>query len=207
MVDFSEQCSHTPTAIDYRLSPQYVFPCALQDMISAYLYLIDPPKGQRKYLPSQVVLVGDSAGGNLALATLLWLRDSNWPMPSGIILMSPWMDLSHSTPSFSLNTPFDYLPDKSIDPKYIHDSRKHYCLTDNSFLHYPLVSPMYADEVEEKPLPPILIHIGDAEKLRDETLVFFSRFSSTRIQVEMYQDMIHVFQLARSCFVFEFVQS
>lgn len=62
-------------------------------MLSAYMFLIDPPEGHPKYLPEQIVFSGDSAGGNLALSTALWLRDSNgkYPMPGGLALLSPWV--------------------------------------------------------------------------------------------------------------------
>ena len=187
--------THPCLAIDYRLAPQHIFPAALQDMLSAYLFLIDPPPSFKKYDPSQITICGDSAGGNLALVTALWLRDSEYPLPGNMVLLSPWMDLTHSNPSFKLNHPYDYLPDQSVDSKYIHASRTHYCISDNSFLKHPLVSPLFADPIGKRSLPKTLIQIGDAEKLRDEALVFFEKFKSSEIQLEMYEDMIHVFHL------------
>jgi acetyl esterase/lipase len=188
-----------------------VYPAALQDMISAYLYLIDPPsnKTQKKILPSQIIFMGDSAGGNLALCTLLWLREqSKWPLPGGLVLLSPWMDASHFCPSFTLNAAFDYLPSESRDPQYIHEARNHYFIPHNSLVKHRLVSPLFSDiqllqntkKKEEKNLhtkdwPATLIQLGDAEKLRDESLVFYSKFKDLPLQVELYQDMIHVFQL------------
>ncbi|KAJ3031475.1 UNVERIFIED_CONTAM: hypothetical protein HDU68_003806 [Siphonaria sp. JEL0065] len=85
-------------AIDYRLSPEYVFPLALHDAISAYAFLTTNRPS------SKVIIAGDSAGGGLALALALWLRDSGaqhgLSLPAGVALMSPWLDLSHSLPSF-----------------------------------------------------------------------------------------------------------
>ena len=63
-------------SVEYRLAPQHQFPAALQDMLSGYLYLIDPPQGQRKYDPSQVVFAGDSAGGNLSVSAVYWLKQN-----------------------------------------------------------------------------------------------------------------------------------
>lgn len=60
-------------------------------MLSAYLYLIDPPPGQPRFLPEQVMFGGDSAGGNLAVSALLWLRKEKYPLPAGLALMSPWV--------------------------------------------------------------------------------------------------------------------
>ena len=79
--------------IDYRLAPQSQYPAQLHDMLSAYMYLIDPPKGQLRYRPDQVVFSGDSAGGNVSVAACLWLRDSKkgYPQPAGMVLSSPWV--------------------------------------------------------------------------------------------------------------------
>lgn len=108
-------------AIYYRRAPEYTFPCALHDAISAYMYLIDPPAGSgaKKYNPSQIALAGDSAGGNMALALSLWLKRNGYPLPGAAALFSPWLDLTHSTPSYSLNGKYDYLPSEVADPKWL----------------------------------------------------------------------------------------
>ncbi|KAI0827909.1 alpha/beta-hydrolase [Trametes gibbosa] len=99
-------------AINYRLAPQYPFPCAPQDFLAAYLYLIRPPPGalHTPVLPSNIVLAGDSAGGGLCIALLQVIRDSGLPAPSGAVLISPWCDLTHSFPSIHLNTATDIIP-------------------------------------------------------------------------------------------------
>lgn len=99
-------------AINYRLAPQYPFPCALQDALAAYFYLIDPPPGSdhRPVNPAQLVVGGDSAGGGLALALLQVLRDVELPMPAGGVLISPWCDMTHSFPSIHTNTETDIMP-------------------------------------------------------------------------------------------------
>ncbi|KAJ3116570.1 hypothetical protein HDU96_009359 [Phlyctochytrium bullatum] len=189
--------------VDYRLAPEHVFPLALHDAISAYFYLIDPPKldgngpQPKKYKPSEVVIMGDSAGGGLSMATLLWLRDHLDPamMPAGGALMSPWLDLTHSMPSFKLNT-FDYLPEGSNDPLYINENRRNYYVADNSFLTNPYVSPVFAKEDTSRPLPPLYIQCGGVERLRDEILHFYSNvFTTSKIRLEIYDDMCHVFQM------------
>ncbi|KAF9268529.1 alpha/beta-hydrolase [Marasmius fiardii PR-910] len=99
-------------AINYRLAPQYPFPCALQDLIAAYLYLIRPPP-EAKHTPVQpghIIIAGDSAGGGLSLALLQVIRDSGLPMPAGGVLVSPWCDLTHSFPSIHTNTDTDVIP-------------------------------------------------------------------------------------------------
>ena len=88
----------------YRLAPQFPFPCGLQDCVAAYLYLLT------KQDPSQIVLAGDSAGGGMVLSLLCVLRDQGIPLPAGGILISPWVDLTHSFPSVGDPAPMDYIP-------------------------------------------------------------------------------------------------
>ncbi|KAK0462404.1 Alpha/Beta hydrolase protein [Desarmillaria tabescens] len=98
--------------INYRLAPQYPFPCAIQDALAAYLYLIKPPPEakHRAIKPSHILFSGDSAGGGLSLALLQVIRDSGLPLPAGAVLVSPWCDLNHSFPSVTINTDTDILP-------------------------------------------------------------------------------------------------
>ncbi|KAI0776295.1 alpha/beta-hydrolase [Trametes elegans] len=98
--------------INYRLAPQYPFPCAIQDFLAAYLYLIRPPPGalHTPVSPTNIVLAGDSAGGGLCIALLQVIRDSGLPAPSGAVLISPWCDLTHSFPSIHMNTATDIIP-------------------------------------------------------------------------------------------------
>ncbi|KIL68736.1 hypothetical protein M378DRAFT_70444 [Amanita muscaria Koide BX008] len=109
---FARKINGRVFAIDYRLAPQYPFPCAIHDLLAAYLYLIDPPEGadHRPVNPGHIVIAGDSAGGGLALALLQVLRDSCLPMPAGGVLISPWCDLTHSFPSIHTNTETDVMP-------------------------------------------------------------------------------------------------
>ncbi|GAA5946989.1 hypothetical protein JCM3765_002103 [Sporobolomyces pararoseus] len=99
-------------SVKYRLAPQFPFPCALQDALSAYLYLIRPPPGakHRPVDPAKIVIAGDSAGGGLSLALLCMIRDAGLPAPAGGILLSPWCDLTHSFPSILQNTETDIPP-------------------------------------------------------------------------------------------------
>ncbi|KIR53946.1 esterase/lipase [Cryptococcus gattii Ru294] len=94
-------------AVNYRKAPQYPFPCAIQDCLAAYLYLVKPPPGapHRPVDPKSIVLAGDSAGGGLCLALLQILRDTpGLELPAGAALLSPWSDLTHSFPSILQNT-------------------------------------------------------------------------------------------------------
>lgn len=103
-------------AVNYRKAPQFPFPCALQDCLAAYLFLVNPPEGAKHppIDPSRIVIAGDSAGGGLSLALLQLLRDCGLPKPAGGVLISPWVDLTHSFPSILRNTKTDYIPPYSF---------------------------------------------------------------------------------------------
>lgn len=77
-------------AINYRLAPETRFPGQLHDAVSAYMRLII----DLQIPPENIVFAGDSAGAGLAVATMMYLRDEGYPLPSGAILMSPWVDLT-----------------------------------------------------------------------------------------------------------------
>ncbi|KXG49519.1 Alpha/beta hydrolase fold-3 [Penicillium griseofulvum] len=91
-------------APEYRLSPQFPFPCGLHDCMAAYLWLL------KSHEPKEIILAGDSAGGGMALSMLVIMRDQGIPLPAGAILISPWVDLTHSFPSIVEDNPGDYIP-------------------------------------------------------------------------------------------------
>lgn len=95
----------------YRLAPQFPFPCGLQDCLAAYLYLITHQK------PSTVILAGDSAGAGMVLTMMVILRDRGLPLPAGAVLISPWVDLTHSFPSVAGDCPLDYIPPSGFHHK------------------------------------------------------------------------------------------
>ncbi|KAF2269654.1 alpha/beta-hydrolase [Lojkania enalia] len=89
----------------YRLAPQFPFPCGLHDCLAAYLYLLE-----QEHDPSTIILGGDSAGGGMVLSMLVIIRDQGIPLPAGAILISPWVDLTHSFPSLGGDGKMDYIP-------------------------------------------------------------------------------------------------
>ncbi|KAK8233497.1 acetyl-hydrolase [Phyllosticta capitalensis] len=95
----------------YRLSPQFPFPCGLHDAIAAYLYLLED------HDPSTILVAGDSAGGGMAVSLLVTLRDQGIPLPAGGILLSPWVDLTHSFPSLLGDGKLDYIPSHGFSHK------------------------------------------------------------------------------------------
>jgi acetyl esterase/lipase len=177
--------------VNYRLAPQNPYPCGLIDTVSGFLYLI------QKFQPSKIVLVGDSAGGGMTLAVCQVLRDMVKPLPQGAVLLSPWVDLTHSCPSFHEHHDSDYLPqmkDKRIG------TRLHY-YTENRYLTEPYVSPLFATNLND--LPPLLIQVGSCEKLFDEVVEFCQKaqnaHSPPAIVLEVFEDHVHVFQALMFC--------
>ncbi|PKY26333.1 alpha/beta-hydrolase [Rhizophagus irregularis] len=100
--------------INYRLAPQNQFPAALHDALAAYLYLLNPPKdaGFEPLNPKNIVFAGDSAGGGLSLALGLAIRDAGLSSSAGIIGLSPWVDLTVSTPSIINDDCADFVPNQ-----------------------------------------------------------------------------------------------
>jgi acetyl esterase/lipase len=88
----------------YRLAPQFPFPCGLLDCLAAYLYLLTV------HAPTEIILSGDSAGGGMVTSMLVVLRDRKLPLPTGAVLISPWVDLTHSFPSLAGDSHLDYIP-------------------------------------------------------------------------------------------------
>ncbi|KAF0455197.1 alpha/beta-hydrolase [Gigaspora margarita] len=188
---------------NYRLAPQNQFPASLCDTVAAYLYLIDPESdaGFKPINPKKIVIVGESAGGGLALATLLFLRDAGLPLPGGAILLSPWVDLTHSMPSFwdteiinadLISDTFSIRPSSSLADEFIANAK---ALSDKiaqktpaiighpSFTEVPrfqfyctneaLAIPYISPMLAESlgNLPPILCQVGEFERLRDEAIL------------------------------------
>jgi acetyl esterase/lipase len=168
-------------ALDYRLAPEHVFPSALEDAWAAYWWLL-----QQAIPPNRILFAGDSAGGGLALALLLALRDAGAPLPAGAICFSPWVDLALTGASLHKNGATDYLNAqvlRATAEMYLggHDPRD------------PLVSPLYADL---HGLPPLLIQVGSAELLYDDgrRLAQRARRAGVDVHFEAYTGMVHVWQ-------------
>ncbi|KAI8614395.1 alpha/beta hydrolase fold-domain-containing protein [Chytriomyces sp. MP71] len=200
---FSEHTGCRVLSVGYRLAPENPFPLPLHDAISAYASLVDPPEGSGmpKFKPEQIILAGDSAGGGLATALALWIRDNGlargWKQPAGIVAFAPWLDLTHSQPSFHLNT-LDYIPPHVADASYITKGRSHYYTKHDSENMHPYVSPLFASDNawdRNSRLPPTLIQLGSMERLRDEGLMFAAAsFRHSPMRVELYENMVHIFQ-------------
>jgi epsilon-lactone hydrolase len=171
-------------AINYRLAPEHRFPAPIEDTLAAYHWM------QHQGLkPDDIVVVGDSAGGNLALAAMLSLRQRGLPLPVAAALMSPWTDLTASGASYVSRAEADPIHQR----KMVLALAKSY-LGEDGDPRDPLASPLFADLAG---LPPLLIQVGDRETVRDDSIRFAERARTAGVEVELqsWDGMIHVFQM------------
>lgn len=169
---------------DYRLAPEHRFPAGLEDCVRAHEWMLaHGPAGET---PAKATFIaGDSAGGNLTLATLLALRDRKKTMPLGGIPLSPVTDLTLT--SESLKTVNDPILSAKTMPRF----RDLYL--DKADPKNPLASPVFGDY---RGLPPLLIQVGEHEMLRDDSVRAAKKARADGIQVklEVWPGMFHVFQ-------------
>lgn len=156
--------------IDYRLAPEHPYPAAIEDALATYRALLDSG-----IAPADLVVGGESAGGNLAAALLLKLKDENLPQPAGLYLLSPWLDMTTTAES--------YEKVGARDPMI---SREGIVGVATAYLgnqpDTPLASPVRADV---SGLPPMLIQVGSEEVLLSDSTTFANNAAMTGIDVSL----------------------
>ncbi|TFG16334.1 MAG: alpha/beta hydrolase [Promethearchaeota archaeon] len=181
-VALAEELQLKLLSIDYRLAPENKFPTHLNDCVYAYKWLLSEGIN-----PQNILIAGDSAGGNLTLTTLLKLKEDHIPLPRGAICLSPVTDLSFTDETFYMNAKTDpVLADKGIfwwTDAYIGDNNP----------RSPLLSPLFGDL---KGLPPLLIQTSKCEMLYGdaERFVVAAKSAGVIIKFQAWDDMLHVFQ-------------
>ncbi|HXG27947.1 MAG TPA: alpha/beta hydrolase [Nevskiales bacterium] len=175
-------CGATAYVPDYRLAPEHPHPAALEDALACYRALL-----AQGVNPAQLVLGGDSAGGGLALATAVAIRDAQLPLPAALVLISPWTDLTLSGDSARTHTRRDPMLSSAIGAlwsrlylgKYPPD--------------HPACSPLFASLTG---LPPMLIQVGSEEILLSDSLRLAQRAQAAGVTVRLsrYAGMWHDFQ-------------
>ncbi len=172
--------------LDYRLAPEHQFPAAVDDALAAYKFLLE--QGHR---PGRIAIAGDSAGGGLTIATLVAARDAGVALPAAAVCLSPWVDLEGTGESMKTRL--------HVDPVASPDGLR---LLTQAYLgsksvRTPLAAPLYADL---KGLPPLYIQVGDHETLLDDStrLAEKARAAKVQVKLEIWPEMIHVWQLFAS---------
>ncbi len=166
----------------YRLAPEHPFPAQLEDALAIYRYVL-----QQGVRPEHVVIGGESAGGGLTLSTALALRDHGEPLPAALVVISPWVDLEGRGDSFDVNRPYDFVTRYGL-----RQYAKRFVSDEN--LRNPLAAPIHA---HLEGLPPLLIHVGEAEGLLDDALSLHQRALQAGLDVTLqaFPDMIHAFHV------------
>ena len=171
-------------SFDYRLAPEHPYPAAIEDAMQVWNYLMLLGYGAR-----DIILAGDSAGGNLALSLTLKLKEEGRLLPRGLVLMSPWTDLTSSGKS--------YISKAEIDPvlngAYLEKMIRNYA--EGQELTNPLISPLFGDYVG---FPPTYIQVGNNEILLDDSVMLYKKLlkANVSVKLEMFKGMWHVFQMS-----------
>jgi len=167
-------------AIDYRLAPEHPYPAAVEDSTAAYRWLLSTGVD-----PARLVIAGESAGGGLTVATLVALRDAGDPLPTAAVCLSPWVDLECVGESMTTKAEVDPMAQREdileLAKAYLGDAHP----------RTPLAAPLYADL---RGLPPLLIQVGTAEVLLDDSTRLAERARAAGVDVilERWDDMFHM---------------
>ena len=171
-------------SFDYRLAPEYPYPAAIEDAMKAWNYLMLLGYGAR-----DVIVAGDSAGGNLALALVHRLKSEGRLLPRGLVLMSPWTDMTLSGRSHESKQEVDPV----LDEEYMKQMIENYAPGEQ--LEQPMISPLFGDF---KDFPPTYIQVGDNEILLNDATMLHKKMIKANVSVKMdvFRGMWHVFQMS-----------
>ena len=175
-------------SLDYRTAPEDVYPCALEDAVEGYAWLL-----KAGYLPRNIIVCGDSAGGGLSLALCMRLRDQGVELPRALVLSSPWADLAAEGESYQTKVTDDVFfgsYDADVAPRYPVPID----YAGQRDPHEPLISPVYGSF---EGLPPLLIQTGENELLLSDsqTVAQKAKAAGTDVELIVYPLMCHTFYI------------
>ena len=173
--------------LDYRLAPEHPYPAAVDDALAAVRWIsANGPNGPAP--ASATFVAGDSAGGGLTLATLIGARNHGVRMPDAAVTLSAWNDLACTGTTMHTRAAVDPMVTAALLQRMIGEYLQ------GGDPAQPLASPLYADL---RGLPPLLMQVGDAEVLLDDTLRVAEKAQAAGVDVavDVYPEMIHIFQL------------
>jgi acetyl esterase/lipase len=172
--------------VEYRLAPEHLYPAAVEDAISSYIWLLGEACN-----PRRTVIAGDSAGAGLTMATLVSLRDKGYPLPAASVCLSPWVDLEGMGESMVTKADVDPIIQRE---GILFMARAYLGGTDP---RTPLAAPLYAGL---KGLPPMLIQVGTSEILLEDAKRLASRAKEADVEVilEIWDEMFHVWHFFAS---------
>jgi acetyl esterase/lipase len=184
--EFAARAGVAVYVLNYRLAPENPYPAALDDGLSAYQALL-----AQGYHADDIILGGDSGGCAHALALTLALRDRGEPLPAGLVMISPYLDMTLSRPSVARN----WLRDPMVTAIALRRGADGYC--GGIPAHDPRVSPLFADL---RGLPPILVQVGSEEILLDDARDFAAMAQAVGVDVDcqVFAGMWHNFQMFNS---------
>jgi len=168
-------------SVDYRLAPENKFPAALEDSVSAYEWLLSQGVPARS-----IVMGGDSAGGGLAFATLVELKNRGVRLPKAVFVISPWVDLANTGETVLINA----ILDPMITQPGLYYMAQLYA--GDADVRSPLISPLYADL---SGLPPVLIHVGTREMLLSDSRRMARALQEAGVDcvIKEWEELFHVF--------------
>ena len=180
----AESTSMDVFAFNYRLAPEHPYPAATDDALKAWNYLMYLGYGAR-----DVIVAGDSAGGNLALSLTLRLKEQERLLPRGLVLLSPWTDLTKSGKSYESRKEVDPV----LDHEYLDRMIENYA--GGQELSNPLISPLFGNF---KGFPPTYIQVGDNEILLSDATLLHKKLLKENVSahLDIYKGMWHVFQMS-----------
>lgn len=171
-------------SFDYRLAPEHPYPAATEDAMQVWNYLMLLGYGAR-----DIILAGDSAGGNLALSLTLKLKEEGRLLPRGLVLMSPWTDLTSSGKSHVSKAGIDPV----LNASYLEEMIRNYAKGQN--LSDPFISPLFGSY---EGFPPTYIQVGSNEILLDDSVMLYKKLlkANVSVKLDLFKGMWHVFQMS-----------